>query len=122
MTEIKQTDPQSIPRKRGRPQGSKNKKKKTLESPKRMRGRPKGSKNKNKKTIDQPKRKRGRPRKDKTAKNTYPSLEGVRFVRCKEGMKFIHGWVAFDGEQVIGYYKTQTAAHKAYKERCTNDN
>ena len=64
------------------------------------------------------KKKRGRPRIAKTPQPAYPILEGVQYVRCKPGMAISVGWVAFDGQQVIGYYKNQELAHKAYQERC----
>jgi hypothetical protein len=104
-------------RKRGRPKGSKNKPKKIIEEPKRKRGRPKGSKNKSKKTVEEPKRKRGRPKKIKESVKSWGDHEGVSWVVRKPGPQSnTHRWLAVNGDQVIGYYKTFADASKAYDE------
>jgi len=103
-------------RKRGRPKGSKNKKKKILEvvTPKRKRGRPPGSKNKPK-VVNPTKKKPGRPRIHKT-QSSYPKIDGVSLVVRKTAQGITREWVVYDGIQVIGYYKHQDAAAKALKE------
>jgi hypothetical protein len=85
---------------------------------KRKRGRPKGSKNKPKNLIEEPKRKRGRPRKIKEPINSSLQHEGVSWTVRKRGPQSdTHRWVAYDKNQVIGYYKTLTDAMRAHEKR-----
>jgi len=99
-----------VKRKRGRPKGSKNKPKQAVK----RRGRPKGSKNKPKLET----KKRGRPRLKPVQTTIFPILEGVSLVRRAPGPRSdTHRWVACDGNDVIGYFKTQKAAHEAYEAR-----
>tara|TARA_R100001594_G_C4019209_1_gene258774 strand:- start:452 stop:778 length:327 start_codon:yes stop_codon:yes gene_type:complete len=101
-------------KKRGRPKGSKNKPKTTSSIPKK-RGRPKGSKNKPK-TESEPK-KRGRPKLTRGCTKIFPEYEGVSLVaRIKGGNSETHRWVAVDGNERIGFYKTPLEAHHAYQE------
>ena len=80
---------------------------------KRGRGRPKGSKNKPKQEA----KKRGRPRVKPVQKRIFPDYEGVSMVIRKPGPKSdSHRFVAVDGNEVIGYYKTPEEASKAYHE------
>ena len=102
-----------IKRKRGRPKGSKNKPKITIEPKKR--GRPKGSKKK--KVIEEPKRKRGRPKKIKEPAKSWGDHEGISWVARKRGPQSdTHRWIAVFNNEVIGYYKTFADASKAYDE------
>ena len=102
-----------IKRKRGRPKGSKNKPKITIEPKKR--GRPKGSKNKPK-IATEPK-KRGRPRKIKEPQKSWPEHEGIKFVSRKRGPQSdTHRWIAVINNERVGYYKTFADAVKAYNE------
>ena len=82
---------------------------------KRGRGRPKGSKNKPKQeTVT---KKRGRPRIKPIQKKVFPEYEGVSMVTRAPGPKSdSHRFVAVDGNEVIGYYRTPEEASKAYKE------
>ena len=101
--------------------------------PKRKRGRPPGSKNKsskrNKDSAAQPRRRakfsheadvkrRGRPRIHTIQKHVYPEYEGVSLVVRKTEQGFRREWCACLDNNVIGYYKYQEDAHRAY----TNEN
>jgi hypothetical protein len=80
---------------------------------KRGRGRPKGSKNKPKQEV----KKRGRPRVKPIQKKVFPDYEGVSMVIRSPGPKSeSHRFVAVDGNEVIGYYRTPEEASKAYNE------
>ena len=80
---------------------------------KRGRGRPKGSKNKPK----QEQKKRGRPRVKPIQKKVFPEYEGVSMVTRAPGPKSdSHRFVAVDGNEVIGYFRTPEEASKACKE------
>lgn len=99
--------------------------------PKKRRGRPPGSKNKKKlsttnnsaalprrraKFLDKDKtKKRGRPRIHAIQTHVYPDLEGVSLVVRKTDKGFNREWVACLGTEVIGYYKYQEDAHRAYQ-------
>ena len=110
-------------------------KKKKLEAlqqlqPKKKRGRPAGSKNKKKASTSKnsaalrrvrakfPKKdetkKRGRPRIHAIQTRVYPDLEGVSLVVRNTSTGYNREWVACLGNDVIGYYKYQEDAHKAY--------
>jgi hypothetical protein len=101
--------------------------------PKNKRGRPPGSKNKastkNKDSAAQPRRRakfsqesdakrRGRPRIHTIQKHVYPDYEGVSLVVRKTEQGFRREWCACLDNNVIGYYKYQEDARKAY----TNEN
>ena len=61
-------------------------------------------------------KKRGRPRKIRKPKKMFEH-EGVRLVIRKPGPQSeTHRWVAVDGNQRIGYYKTPEEAMRAYNE------
>ena len=82
---------------------------------KRKRGRPKGSKNKPKK--EEQKKKLGRPRLNKGQSKIFPEYDGVSLVaRVKGPNSDSHRWVAVDGNERIGYYKTPLEAYRAYEE------
>ena len=116
-------------------------KKKKLEAlqqlqPKKKRGRPAGSKNKKKSSTSKnpaalrrvrakfPKKdetkKRGRPRIHAIQTHVFPDLEGVSLVVRKTDRGFNREWVACLGTDVIGYYKYQEDAHKAYQKEAGN--
>ena len=87
---------------------------------KRGRGRPKGSKNKPK--LDSQPKKRGRPRLNPVQTKVFREYEGVSMVVRKPGPKSdSHRFVAVDGNEVIGYYKTPEEASKAYNENTKRD-
>lgn len=104
--------------------------------PKKKRGRPPGSKNKKKSSTSKnsaplrrarakfPKKdetkKRGRPRIHAIQTHVYPDLEGVSLVVRKTDRGFNREWVACLGTDVIGYYKYQEDAHKAYQKETGN--
>lgn len=101
-------------KKRGRPKGSKNKPKTTLDAP-RKRGRPKGSKNKPKQVESE--KKRGRPRLKPVQTKVFPEYEGVNFVaRVKGPSSDSHRWIAVLDNQRIGFYKTPEEASVAYQQ------
>ena len=86
----------------------------------RKRGRPKGSKNKPKQLESA--KKRGRPRLKPTQTKVFPEYEGVSMVMRKPGPKSeSHRFVAVDGNDVIGYYRTPEEASKAYNENTKRD-
>ena len=91
---------------------------------KRKRGRPKGSKNKPKKGKIEPiKKKRGRPKKMPQLRKILPIYQGVSFVkRAKAAQSETHRWVAYIGNQVIGFFKTQKDAIKAHKNETEKGN
>lgn len=94
-------------------------------TPKKKRGRPSGSKNKKKSSnkdisatptpgkIPTPK-KRGRPRVHPIKARAYPDLAGTSLVIRKTTTGYIREWVACLDNNVIGYYKYQEDAHRAY--------
>tara|TARA_Y100001938_G_C8099782_1_gene440795 strand:+ start:4812 stop:5207 length:396 start_codon:yes stop_codon:yes gene_type:complete len=103
-------------KRRGRPPGSKNKKKVSTTNnsaaPSRRRG----------KFLDKKKtKKRGRPRIHAIPTHVYPDLEGVSLVVRKTNQGFNREWVACLGTDVIGYYKYQEDAHKAYLKEVNDD-
>jgi len=96
-------------------------------APKKKRGRPPGSKNKKKASTKKtsaaqsprrgktpPQKKRGRPRIHPIKTHAYPDLAGTSLVVRKTTTGYIREWVACLGDDVIGYYKYQEDAHKAY--------
>jgi len=93
-------------KKRGRPPGSKNKKKSSVKKT------PSPSKLRRDKTLTQ--KKRGRPRIHPIKTHAYPDLAGTSLVVRKITTGYVREWVACLGDDVIGYYKSQEDAHKAY--------
>jgi hypothetical protein len=109
---LKELEPK---KKRGRPPGSKNKKKSSTNNnsaaPSRRRA----------KFLDKDKTtKRGRPRIHAVQTHVYPDLEGVSLVVRKTDRGFNREWIACLGTDVIGYYKYQEDAHKAYQKEVGN--
>jgi hypothetical protein len=102
-------------KKRGRPPGSKNKKKSSTSNnsaaPSRRRA----------KFLDtETTKRRGRPRIHAIQTHVYPDLEGVSLVVRKTDRGFNREWVACLGTDVIGYYKYQEDAHRAYQKEAGN--
>ena len=93
-------------KKRGRPPGSKNKKKSSNKNISASRSARPGK-------IPTPK-KRGRPRLHPIKTHAYPDLAGTSLVVRKTTTGYVREWVACLGDDVIGYYKYQEDAHRAY--------